>query len=636
MRTSIATVCVSGNLQEKLEAIAAAGFKAVEIFENDLIAYPGSPRDVRKMCADLGLRIVTCQPFRDFEGMPDARRQRTFDRAERKFDLLQELGSDLLFVCSSVSPESLGGIDRLAADFAQLGEHAAKRGMRVGYEALAWGRHVYDYRDAWEIVRRASHPCVGTVLDTFHIQSRNLDLSVINTIPTDRIFLVQVADAPRLQMDHLSWSRHWRCLPGQGDFDLAAFMDALRTTGYDGDLSLEIFNDRFRAGSARSVALDGHRSLIWLMDDAARRLGGPIVGATPMPAPAAVSGVEFIEFAVDEADKPGFERLLSALGFSRAGMHRSKDVTLWKQGAIRIVANSDKDGFAHSYQITHGTSVCALAFKVSDAKATIARAKALLDVPHAGAVGEGELDIPAVRGLGGSLLYFVDDASALGRWSEVDFVPLADVGSDAGLLAVDHISQTMQYEEMLTWLLFYVSLFAARKTPSQAVIDPGGVVQSQVIESGLPSGRSASPGEGLRLVLNGSQSHRTLSARFVTDFFGSGVQHIALSTSDIQDSVRRLIANGVAMLAIPENYYDDLESRSDLGADEIDALKELNILYDRDASGPFWQAYTMTIDGGFFFEIVQRAGYEGFGAANAGIRLAAQARLARPIAMPAS
>ncbi|MGL4636934.1 MAG: bifunctional sugar phosphate isomerase/epimerase/4-hydroxyphenylpyruvate dioxygenase family protein [Beijerinckiaceae bacterium] len=625
MKTSIATVCVSGNLQEKLEAIAAAGFKAVEIFENDLIAYPGSPADIRRMCADLGLFIVTCQPFRDFEGMPDARRTRTFDRAERKFDLLQELGSDLLFVCSSASPEASGGIDRLAADFAELGDRAAKRGMRVGYEALAWGRHIYDYRDAWEIVRRANHASVGTVLDTFHIQSRGLDLSVIGTIPKEKISLVQMADAPKLQMDYLSWSRHWRCLPGQGDFDLSAFMSALASTGYDGYLSLEIFNDRFRAGSARSVALDGHRSLIWLLDDSARRIGKPLTGATAMPPPSPIEAVEFIEFAVDEADLPGFEKLLSALGFSCTGKHRSKDVSLWSQGEIRIVVNHEKEGFAYSYHVTHGTSVCALAFRTHDAKATIKRAQALLDTPHMGALGPGELDIPAVRGLGGSLVYFVDRASALGRWSEVDFLPIVEKNPDAGLLAVDHISQSMQYEEMLTWLLFYASLIEAHKMPSQAVMDPGGVVQSQVIESGLDE-----PDGGLRLVLNGSQSHRTLSARFLNDFFGSGVQHIALLTKDIKRTVQHLRDAGVSMLPIPENYYDDLEARADLTAEEIDALKALDILYDRDADGVFHQAYTQSMEGGFFFEIVQRDGYKGYGAANAGIRLAAQARLATP------
>ena len=630
MIPSIATVCVSGTLQEKLEAIAAAGFSAVEIFENDLIAFPGSPAQVRRICADLGLAIVTCQPFRDFEGMPESRRQRVFDRAERKFDLLQELGSDLLFVCSNTSPEAQAGIDCLADDFAELGERAGRRGLKVGYEALAWGRHIFDYRDAWEIVRRANRPEVGIVLDSFHILSRKLDVSAIGAIPRDRIAMVQMADAPLLQMDYLSWSRHWRCLPGQGDLDLAAFMRALASTGYDGVLSLEIFNDRFRAGSARSVALDGHRSLIWLLDETARQSGRPVSGAVPMPPPGPVEAVEFIEFAVAEVERAGFESLLRALGFSKTGTHRSKEVALWRQGDIRIVLNSEDDGFAHSYQITHGTSVCALALRVPDAQAATARAKALLDVPHAGAVGPGELDIPAVRGLGGSLIYFIDGGSALGRWSQVDFEPTGEAGPDAGLTGVDHISQTMQYEEMLTWLLFYSSLFDTRKTPSQAVLDPGGVVQSQVVESGL-DGRN---GHGLRLILNGSQSHRTLSARFVTDFFGSGVQHIALTTDDIVATVRNLVANGVAMLPIPENYYDDLEARSDLPAHEIDVLKGLNILYDGDAGGSFHQAYTQTLDGGLFFEIVQRDGYAGYGAPNAGIRLTAQARLARPISMP--
>ena len=144
MIPAIATVCLSGSLPEKLRAIADAGFSDVEIFENDLIAYHGSPSDVRKLCADLGLNIITVQPFRDFEGYDEPRRGKTFDRAERKFDLLQTLGADLLFVCSSVSPEANGGIERLAADFHELGERAAKRGLRAGFEALAWGRFVND------------------------------------------------------------------------------------------------------------------------------------------------------------------------------------------------------------------------------------------------------------------------------------------------------------------------------------------------------------------------------------------------------------------------------------------------------------------------------------------------------------
>lgn len=629
MKTSIATVCVSGTLKEKLEAIAAAGFSTVEIFESDLIAFHGTPRDVRRMCADLGLAIATCQPFRDFEGMPLAKRQRAFDRAERKFDLLQELGADLLFVCSSVAPDAEGGIDRLAADFRELGQRAGLRGLRVGYEALAWGRHISDYRDSWEVVRRADSPHVGLILDTFHIMAPGIDLGTITKIPGDRIVFVQIADAPKLQMDYLSWARHWRCLPGQGDFDLPAFMQALNTTGYDGCISLEIFNDRFRASSAQSVARDGHRSLIWLLDETSRRFGKPLAGARTMPPPAPATGVEFIEFTVNRAERTHFEALLDAMGFVWSGTHQSKDVALWKQGDIRLVVNSDMNGFARSYQITHGTSVCAFALNVPDAAATLARATALLDAPHQGSVGPGELDMPAVRGLGGSLVYFVDADSGLGRWADVDFRPTGKSEAGVGLTTVDHVAQTMHYEEMLTWLLFYTSLLEAQKTASQAVLDPGGVVQSQVVESGI----GASP--GLRLVLNGSQSHRTQSSRFISDFFGSGIQHIAFGTPDLRSTVSRMVARGIEMLPIPANYYDDLEARSDLSVEDIDAFKALNILYDKDANGEFLQAYTKTLDGGFFFEFVQRDGYDGYGAPNAGIRLAAQARLRRPDAMPA-
>jgi 4-hydroxyphenylpyruvate dioxygenase len=349
-----------------------------------------------------------------------------------------------------------------------------------------------------------------------------------------------------------------------------------------------------------------------------------------MSIPALVQDVEFIEFAVHKTHQAAFEAILGAMGFCISGMHRSKYVSLWRRGNIRIVVNSEKQGFADSYEITHGTSVCAIALRVSDARSTIARAFALLDVPYEGAVGPGEVDIPAVRGLGGSLVYFVDNASALGRWAGVDFVKVPDCGADAGRLAVDHISQTMQYEETLTWLLFYASLLGAQKMPSQAVLDPGGVVQSRVIESGIAAGH-----QSLRLVVNGLQSDRTLSARFVTDFFDSGVQHIALTNANILSTVTRMLATGVTMLPISDNYYDDLEARTDLSSEDIAALKSLNILPDRDQGGAFYQACTTTLDGGFFFEIMQRDGYMGYGAPNASVRLAAQARLARPAAMPA-
>lgn len=619
MKTSIATVSLSGSLNEKLEAIAAAKFDAVEIFENDLVTFNGTPADVRQATKQLSLDIVTLQPFRDFEGMPDSLRNRVFARAERKFDVMEELGCDLLMICSNVAPNSLGGIERAAADLHELGERASKRGIRVAFEALAWGRHISDYRDAWEAVRRASHPAVGLVLDTFHILARKTDLSAIRAIPRDRIFLVQMADAPLLQMDYLSWSRHFRNFPGQGDLPLLEFMEALAATGYDGALSLEIFNDQFRAGSARSVAVDGHRSLLFLLDQLAAKNKALTPGFTPLPKRSRALGTEFVEFAVDDASAPELEKMFASLGFRRAGQHKSKAVTRWHQGSINLVINTDKEGFAHSFNITHGSAVCALGLKVDNAAVTFERAKRLLDEPFRQPAGPGELDIPAVRGVGGSLVYFLDSTSELGRVWEIEFDETGEDSSNAaGLTTVDHISQSMHYEEMLTWLLFYTSLVDLKKIPPQDVADPAGLVRSQVIESADGS---------LRVILNASQSQRTQSSRFLTEVFGSGVQHLAFATNDIFATVERLTKNGVELLEVPENYYDDLEAKLDLPPEQLDALRRNNLLYDRDGDGEYFQVYTRTFEQRFFFEIVERRAYSGYGAVNAPVRLAAQARL---------
>jgi len=128
MKTSIATVSISGNFAEKLEAIAAAGFHGLEIFEQDFIAHDANPREVGEMIRAMGLEITIFQPFRDFEGLPDPLRAKAFDRAEHKFDLIQELGTDLMLICSSCHPEAIGGIDRAAADFHELGEAREKEG----------------------------------------------------------------------------------------------------------------------------------------------------------------------------------------------------------------------------------------------------------------------------------------------------------------------------------------------------------------------------------------------------------------------------------------------------------------------------------------------------------------------------
>ncbi len=623
MKTSIATVTLSGTLPEKLQAIAAAGFDGVEIFENDFLAFDGSPREVGRIVRDAGLQITLFQPFRDFEGMPEPQRSRTFDRAERKFDIMQELGTDLMLVCSNVSPLALGGIDRAAEDFRELGERAARRGLRVGYEALAWGRHISDHRDAWEIVRRADHPSVGLILDSFHTLARRIDVASIRAIPRDRIFIVQLADAPQIEMDLLHWSRHYRNMPGQGDLPVVEFMRAVAATGYDGVLSLEIFNDQFRGGSPKAIAVDGKRSLVSLMDRVRREEPGTRISVPQIPDRIRAEGIEFVEFAADEHEAAELSGLFRTLGFRKAGRHKSKDVTLWRQGNINLVINTEREGFAHSAYLMHGTSVCDIGLRVEDAAATVARARALGAEPFEQAVGPGELSIPAIRGVGGGVMHFIDGKSDLGRVWDIEFIPVADDGDtcEAGLTTVDHIAQTMNYEEMLTWILFYTSIFATRKTPMVDIVDPAGLVRSQVIENETGS---------LRITLNGAENRRTLAGHFIAESFGSAVQHIAFATDDIFATVAAMKANGFTPLAISPNYYDDIEVRFALEPELLDRLRAENILYDRDADGEYFQLYSPNYGEGFFFEIVQRRRYAGYGAPNAPFRIAAQKRGIRP------
>lgn len=624
MKTSIATVSLSGTLPEKLTAIAAAGFDGIEIFEQDFIASDFSPAEVGRMVRDQGLEITLFQPFRDFEGLPEPHRARAFARAERKFELMNQLGTDLVLFCSSCHPAAMGGIDRMAADFNELGDLAAKHGVRVGYEALCWGRFVNDHRDAWEVVRRADHPNIGLILDSFHTLARKIDPDSIRSIPADKIFFVQMADAPAFDMDLLYWSRHFRNMPGEGDLDVTGFTRAVMATGYDGWLSLEIFNDQFRSGLPRLVALDGHRSLIGVRDRARRAEPALPSDLPDFPAPEQVDQVQFMEFATSPEDAETLTALLSASGFQIAGRHVSKPVTLWRQGGANLLVNTDEQGFARTSYVAHGTTVSEIALNVPDARAVYDRATALLARPHEQPVGSGELTIPAIRGVSGSVMRFLDSRSDLARIWEVDFHIESATCPGAGITGIDHIGQTMPYDEMLSSALFYTEIFQAQKSPMVDVIDPDGLVRSQAIRSG-----------GMRVTLNGAEARRTLAGRFIEESLGSSVQHIAFAAPDLFATAAALEAKGFPVLHIGANYYDDVAARFGLDGALVDRLRRANIMYDEDAGGQFFQLYSTPRADGFFFEIVQRQGnYQGYGAPNAPFRIAAQKRTARPAGMP--
>ncbi|WP_417741986.1 bifunctional sugar phosphate isomerase/epimerase/4-hydroxyphenylpyruvate dioxygenase family protein [Salipiger sp.] len=620
MKTSIATVSISGALPEKLDAIAAAGFDGVEIFEQDFIAHDGGAREVGRMIRDKGLEITLFQPFRDFECLPEPLRAKAFDRAKRKFDVMQELGTDLILICSSVHPRALGGIQRAADDLAELGEIAAERGLRVGYEALAWGRHINDHRDAWEIVRRADHDHVGLILDSFHTLGRKIDPESIRAIPGDKIFFVQLADAPAIEMDLLYWSRHFRNMPGEGDLEVRRFMQAVMAAGYAGPISLEIFNDQFRGSNAKATAQDGYRSLVALMDDVRRVEPESKVDMPALPPRVRAEDVSFIEFTARDAEVETLSQLLRTLGFTKVATHRNKRVALWQQGDVRIVINCETEGHASHVWNARGMSVCDIGLQVSSAADTVTRAKALGSTPFSQPTGPGELAIPAIRGLGGSVLHFIDAGSGLDSVWDVEFARTdAAPSNGVGITHIDHLAQTMSYEDMLSWTLFYTTLFDMQKSPMVDVIDPDGLVRSQVVES--RDGR-------FKITLNGAETHRTLAGRFLASTFGASVQHIALASDDIFATAEQMAQRGFEALPIPANYYDDLAARFDMPDGLLERLRAANILYDREGEAEFFQLYSRAFASGMFFEIVQRGpGYTGFGGPNAPFRIAAQKRL---------
>jgi 4-hydroxyphenylpyruvate dioxygenase len=365
--------------------------------------------------------------------------------------------------------------------------------------------------------------------------------------------------------------------------------------------------------------------LIYLMDQVARQEPATAIDVPGIPDRIEALGIEFVEFSADEQEAEELGDLFRVMGFAETARHRTKDVTLYRQGGINLVVNTEKEGFAYSSYVVHGTSAYAIGLRVEDASATVERARMLGAEVFEQRHGPGELTIPAIRGVGGGIIYFIDGKTE--RVWEIEFEPLpADQAEEAGLACVDHVAQTMNYEEMLTWLLFYTSIFEVRKSPMVDVVDPAGLVRSQVIENDAGS---------LRLTLNGAENRKTLAGHFIAESFGSSIQHLAFRTNDIFATVKQLRAKGFAPLQISPNYFDDLEARFGLDPEFVEQLREFEVLYDRDEAGEFLQIYSQNFGEGFFFEIVERrGGYTGYGAPNAPFRIAAQKRSIRPKGMP--
>lgn len=618
-RLSMATTNVPGDLPRKLEQIVAAGFTGIELYEPDLTGYSRSAEEVGKLSRSLGLDIEVLQPFHDFEGLNGDARKAAFARLDHKLDMMKALGARTLLVGTSTRSDAVSDIAQIVKDFRELASRAETAGRRVALIALPWARHIKTELQALEIVQAVDRPVFGLALNSFFSLAGGEQAARLRDIPGDRIFHVQLSDAPALDFDITRLKSHFSLLPGQGGLNLSSFVRIVARSGYDGPWSIARVGANAEGGR-EAHARDSYRALVSLLDEVASHepaLARPLEDLPPRITP---TGLEFVEFAADGADRDRLTGLLETMCFRKERQHRSKSVELWRQGAINIVVNSESKGFAAEARAEHGPCVCDMGLRVRDAEQTVARATALGAPAFSQPVGTGELDIPAIKGVGGSVVHFVDEKSDLHRVWDIEFepVPKERAAQPAGLRRVDHVAQTMRYQEMQSWLTYYLSTFEMEKADLVDVADPSGVILSQAL---------ASPEGEVRLNLNGAGEQRTFAGAFLAQGFGAGVQHLAFLSDDIFETSDFLAASGFERLAIPANYYDDLRVRFDLDDVMIAKLKSGDILYDRDGRGAYFQIYSVPIWGGLFFEIVARqGGYQGFGARNAPIRLAAQMR----------
>ncbi|MBV6425518.1 MAG: hypothetical protein NAOJABEB_03339 [Steroidobacteraceae bacterium] len=615
MKSSIATASLPGNLREKLELAAAAGFDGVEICEPDLVVSDLPPATIRRIATDLGIQIVALQPLCDFEAEPERIARRNLHRAHCRLEVAAALGASNLIVCSNSSVETIDDEGLAAAHLRELAELAAGFGVTIGYEPVPWARHTNDYMKAWNIVKAASHARLGIVLNSFFIAAQGSDLAAIAAIPADKICLVHLADAPDLDIGVSYLSRHYRCFPGQGSQPVAEFMRHVDETGFKGFHSHEIFSDSFRSTSGNDVAIEGQRSLAWLAAETD-------VARTPASAVAFADAtrpreIAYVEFALEAPEGQRLVEILREIGLRETHRHRSKDVRLFRIGNANVILNFEPESYAESYYWEHGLTVCAVGLTVRDPRLLETRARQLGYAWFEGSAAAGELEIPGVQGPGGVLYNLVPTAPGGRPFHEVDFVPstFSPHANGSEVLRIDHVGHAVRDKDFLPTSLFFRSMLGLEVGSTTTLSDPAGVIYSRVARN-----RSGT----VRLPFSTTSSFGAAPRRFIESSHGAGIQQIAIETADIFKTARH--AKREHVLKIGQNYYDDLMARHDLPPDTLEAMRELSILYDADASGAIFHFYFSELEG-LFFEVLQRVGdYDRYGERNAPIRLAAQAR----------
>lgn len=325
--------------------------------------------------------------------------------------------------------------------------------------------------------------------------------------------------------------------------------------------------------------------------------------------PMGTDGFEFVEYTAPDAEL--LRTLFEQLGFPVVARHRSKNVTLHRQGDINFIINAEAGSFAQKFAREHGPSVCAMAFRVKDATQAFKRALELGAKPFEGRVGPMELNIPAIIGIGGSLIYLVD------RYGEdtiydVDFrrVGVTPGVEGAGLTYIDHLTHNVQRGNMNVWAGFYEKLFNFREI---RYFDIEGR------KTGLFSRAMTSPCGKIRIPINESQDDKSQIEEYLHQYRGEGIQHIALGTPDIFRTVDVLRSHHVKFQDTPDTYYEGIEKRVPGHGENLDAMRSRRVLIDgapTEGQGTLLQIFTQNVIGPIFFEIIQRKGNEGFGEGN--------------------
>ena len=338
--------------------------------------------------------------------------------------------------------------------------------------------------------------------------------------------------------------------------------------------------------------------------------------------PMGTDGFEFIEYAAPDPAAMG--ALFERMGFTAVARHRHKRVTLYRQGDINFIVNAEPDSFAQRFARQHGPSICAIAFRVQDARAAFERAQLLGAWAYAGTAGPGELNIPAIKGIGDSLIYFVDkwrgkggaEAGDIGNigFYDVDFEPLAahsggnisPVGH--GLNIVDHLTHNVHRGRMGEWAEFYERLFNFREV---RYFD----IEGQV--TGVKSKAMASPCGKIRIPINEEGNEKAGQIQEYLDLYhGEGIQHIALGCTNLPLTVDALRAKGVKLLDTIDTYYELVDKRIPGHGENVAELKARKILVDGKAGALLLQIFSENQLGPIFFEFIQRKGDQGFGEGN--------------------